>query len=229
MNQIQTQLFKRNSLRVAAGLCLLGSMASAHALLMVRTVGVTVNSADIGSYDLDVDLSGTTDFTFQAGFVQDPIGNVGFAQIKLPFASSNAFVVDSNTGDGFPPVSLLQTGDSVSGANMFAFFGDLGELASEFLAPPTGNFFGQTGFVGLRFAAAGGDLYGFAEITVDGPNAANPYSITIGRVGYETAVGQSVVIPGGTGAVPEPGSLALLAAAGIGFLASRRRRPGATA
>lgn len=228
MSPTRTSIIQRSGVCAAAAVCLLGPMASAHSTVVVRTVGVTLNSATLDSYDLDVELNGTTDFSFDSAFSSDPFfGVLGFAQITLPFASSNAFVVDSGAGSSFALVSRLLAGASVSGASMFSALGDPGDLASEFFAPSTGNFFGQTGFVGLRFVGDNGSLFGFAEITVDGPNASNPYSLTIGRVGYETD-GSAVQIPGAN-VVPEPGSLALLAAAGIGFLATRRRRPSAGA
>ncbi len=222
MSRTALPSFNRSVACAAFAIGCLGTVSAAHAALVTRNIDQVISAAALDSFDLDVDLDGNSDFTFEAAFSADPFfGNVAFAQIRLPFASSNSFVVDSGAGSSFALVSRLLAGATVASTSMFSGLGDLGELASEFVAPPTGNFLGLSGFVGLRFDAAGSTRYGFAQISVDGSNTADPYTIRITQVGYDDA-GLAVQVPDGT--VPEPGSLALLGAAGMGFLATRRRR-----
>lgn len=202
----------------------LGLSQPVLANLVTRSVGVTLNAANIESYDLDLNLDGTTDFTFTAALVLDPVLSVGFNVVDFRFGSSNGVVIDLPTGDGFPAASLLQVGDTVSAANMFSGPNDQGNLFFfTTFDPPSGNFLGQTGYLGLRFDAAGGTEYGFAEVTINSLNTqSNPLGLTIGNVGFNDVPGQSVRIS----AVPEPSSLLLFGSCALGLLAFQRRKPG---
>jgi hypothetical protein len=201
----------RAALLVAA-ICM-GLSQPAQASLITRSVNVTLNAANVEMFDLDVNLDGATDFRFTAAFVPDPDFSVGFVVVDFPFASGNGVVVDSATGNGFPTASRLQVGNTVSAAQTFSGPNDQGNLF--FFTPfdlPSGDFEGQTGFLGLRFDVAGGTLYGFAEVTVNSLNAPdNPLGLTIGTVGFSDTPGQ----PAQIAVVSEPGSLALV---GIGVL-----------
>lgn len=193
----------------------------ASAKLVSRDVNVTLNAANLDSYSLDLNLDGTTDFTFQAAYSPDPVLTVGFDQITFPFGSNNGAVIDTATGDGFPPVSLLAIGNTVSAARLFSTSNDTADLYFyDTIDPTTGNFRGRTGYVGLRFAGAGGAIfYGYAQVTVNALNAAvNPFGLTIGRVAYQDVAGQPAQI------VPEPSDLALTALGLLGGLGLWRRR-----
>lgn len=209
-----------------AAMVLLGSARPAHAGFFTRTVNVTLDAGNLESYDLDVDLNGTTDFTFTAAFVPDPFLSVGFDVIDFPFGGNNGVVIDAPTGDGFPTVSRLGAGGTVSAANAFSSASfDQGNLFFfTTFDPPSGNFLGRTGFVGLRFDRAGGTVFGFAQVTVNGLDATgNPLGLTIGTVGYSDVPGQAVRIP----AVPVPATLPLFAAGGAALLGVRRWRKAA--
>lgn len=202
---------------------LLGQYAGAG--LVLRNINVELNASAIESYDLDVDLDGTTDFTFTSAFVPDPFVAVGFNTIDFPFGLNNAVVIDMQTGDGFPTVSRLAVGDIVSAANTFSTptfdQGNLTFFTS--FDSPSGNFEGQSGFVGLRFDRGGGTTFGFVQVSVNAMNAAvNPLGLKIGTVGFDTVPGQPATVT----AVPEPSSF-FLGACGVGLLSmvrSRRRQ-----
>jgi hypothetical protein len=196
----------------------------AQAALVTRVVGATLNAAAIESYDLDVDLNGTIDFTFTAAFVPDPVLSVGFDTVDVPFASTNGVVIDAATLDGLPTASLLAPGAVVSAASLFSFgSNDQGNLFFFIEGEtPTGNFAGRTGFLGLRFESAGGIRFGFAEISVNALDAiGDPLGLTIGLVGYEDVPEGAAVVPA---AVPAPGGMPFLVAGCLGLLAAMRRR-----
>ena len=194
----------------------------AQAALITRNVGVTLTAENIESFDLDVDLNGTTDFTFTAALVLDPVLSVGFDVVVFPFGSTNGVVIDAFTADGFPAASILGAGDTVSDADAFAVASfDQGNLFF-FVSgePPTGNFLGRTGFLGLRFDRPGGSVFGFAQITVNDLDAPiNPLGLTIGTVGFNDVPGQPAQIT----AVPAPASVTFLGVSMLGLLAARRK------
>ena len=226
----KTRLPLENSRQLGMAAATLSAMAFLSALslpaksaLIERNVNVTLNARNIESYNLDVDLNGTTDFTFTAALVLDPVVSVGFDVVDFPFGGNNGVVIDMATSDGFPTVSRLAVGNLISAANIFSNGsfeqGNLFFFTS--FDPPSGNFEGNTGFLGLRFDGTGGPLFGFAEITVDSLNTVNnPLGLSIGRVGYNNVPGQSVQI---AAAVPEPGTLPAVLG-GLGLLAAFRRR-----
>lgn len=214
--------------KVLLGVCLFTLTASGLASrpvlagLVFRNLNVTLDASLLSSYDLDVDLDGMTDFTFTSAFVPDPTLPVGFNVVDFPFASNNSVVIDAQTTDGFPTVSRLSLGNIVSNTSLFSSPSiDQGNL-SFFTAfdPPSGNFEGRTGYVGLRFDRLGGTTFGFAEILVNAMNApVNPLGLTIRSVAYNDVPGESATIS----AVPEPSSL-VLAGISLGLCVAFRVR-----
>lgn len=142
--------------------------------------------------------------------------------VDFPFASGNGVAIDFPVGNGFPAVSRLQVGNTVSGANAFSGPNDQGNLF--FFTPfdlPSGNYEGQTGYLGLRFDTVNGTQYGFAEVTVNSLNALdNPLGLTIGTVGFNDIPDQPVQIA----VVPEPAGPALFGIGALGFLMRARRK-----
>lgn len=193
--------------------------------LIVRMVNQLVTAIPDGPnqmFDLDIDQNGTTDLTFRSiiGLPEDPTF-ASFADIVPPFATINGVVIDSATGDGFPTISRLGLGDTISSARLFSGNNDFGNLSSQFSPDAaTGNFQNQTGYIGLRFERMGETYYGFAQITVNDLQASqDPLAILISKVGFETVAGMGATI------VPEPGALSLLATAfaiGLATFACRR-------
>lgn len=190
--------------------------------LVTRDVNITLNPnlttgpggpTIPGSFDLDLNLDGQVDFNFVAtnvsGFSSFDVLNNG------NFASNNGFIADSDIGSGFALVSNLSLSDALTQRASYSAGGDQGNLQTfSFFSGTSGNFIGETGFVGLRFEdAAGKLLYGFAQVTTQSDSDASPYSLTIGQVGFFKPV-------------PEPTTAAfmLLGAAGLGLVTKRRRQ-----
>ena len=217
----------RTGAMLFAGMILLVLNQPAMASFVTRNVNVTLNAANFESYNLDVDNNGTTDFTFSTGLFLDPmnpIASIGYDVVDFPFGTNNGVVIDGSVSNGFPTATRLVAGNTVSAANTFstpAF--DQGNLFFfTMLDPPSGNFEGRTGFLGLRFDSPSGTVFGFAQITVNSRTAlVNPLGLTIGTVGYETVPGQPITIP-----VPEPGSALamLIGLCGLAPAAWRYRR-----
>ena len=129
-------------------------------------------------------------------------------------ASFDGFIAHSSSGG----VSGVYASKLAFGANIAAgpFAPGVGTLAfenhavhSQWLSP------GQV-YVGLKFDAGNGTQYGWVSLTMDGAglNSFTLNSYAFGDVGDVVTAGE----------VPEPGSLALLAAGGTGLLAWRKRR-----
>lgn len=216
----------RRSLFLLTAVVSLGLGRTVQATVITRDVNVILNASNLESYNLDLDLDGVNDFEFTAAFVPDPLLSVGFDVVDFPFGSNNGVIIDAAVMDGFPTASRLNEGDLVSPSNIFssASFDQANLFFFVSPEPPTGNFEGQTGFIGLRFDSLGGILYGFAQVSVNArTSSVNPLGLTIGTVGYNNAVGQSVQIP----AVPEPTSLLVFGMGGLGILSTcftRKRR-----
>ncbi len=197
----------------------------AQAAIVTRTFSNLVLDATQpggGKYNLDLDLNGTTDFTFENFYSNDPAFILGFAQTKVPFGSNNGVVIDFQDNSGFPPARLLNAGAVVGPASLFSNSNDTVNLySSDPFIGPTGNFGGKRGFLGLRFVSGGQLLYGFADIAVNDLNSAKPFDLTIFSASYETIAGQGAVV-----AVPEPatGVILLLGILGAALVHRTRKR-----
>lgn len=142
-------------------------------------------------------------------------GGSGISKFGI-FAAGGAF--NGFTANSFPYVAKLAFGANIAALPFAA--ANVGTLAygpgfanSQWLSA------GQ-GYIGFKFTDGAGLETGWASVTANGVSAGN--SFTLNSYAYSTA-GESIRA-GQTIAVPEPGSLALLAMGGAGLLAWRQRR-----
>lgn len=169
---------------------------------------IYVDIADVpvfqGSYDLDFDDDDVVDFTFEAS---------GGGQFSLQVQGSNRTAENVPTdlaplAPGFligPDLSSTDRHWSDPGAQV-------GITACMTLPPPfgfycTGEFAGQTAFMGAQFQISGETHYGWVRI-----DCTFPLGGTILDYAYESNPDQAII----AGAIPEPSTLMLmLAAAGV--------------
>ncbi|MEO8249988.1 MAG: hypothetical protein ABI589_11515, partial [Burkholderiales bacterium] len=108
-------------LSIVATVALFAAAQYAHAVPVIRDVGVTLNPQMLEAFDLDLDQNGTTDFTFSTALTLfDPFFIVGFDVVDIPFGSSNGVVIDSVSSTGFSNASRLSPGDAVSATSLFS-------------------------------------------------------------------------------------------------------------
>jgi hypothetical protein len=178
----------------------------------------------LGTYDFDV--GGTTVFTFSRNDTSSP----PFFGFENDVNTYGNYVV----GFASPPVtapkpgtyaSLLHGGELIDGSRTDYVSGSNVILSGAVGIPGVGGesygeFYGQSGYAGLKFNLSGESGFHYGYALLQDP----PGDLTVISITYETQQNLGVVTP----ALPEPGSLALLAAGAAGVLALRRRKQAAS-
>lgn len=152
------------------------------------------------------DVGGT--FLSSVGYAYaNPWGVQRLAKIR-GFASGTLYFADN----------FANKQDKLINAPTSNFF-DFGTMAG---APDSRFGFGDAGqgYIGFSFDAGNGTQYGWLQVNMKGSAGQNSYDV----IDYAYADPGEEINAGQTQAVPEPGSLGLLAVGGVGLLLWRRKR-----
>jgi hypothetical protein len=208
---------------VVAGGAVLGAAASAHATPIysgVQDIAIGVDD------DVPIDLNGDAfvDYTFRNAtfFLGDPTLTNRYLEIG---GGANGVVGTSST---FQFATALAAGVPLPGVESFLNGSlKLGRVFED--GTSDGSFVGLTnGYLGLRFDIAGQLHFGWARVSVSGStDINNALTATLHDWAYEGAAGAPILvgqIDAAPTAVPEPGTLSLLALGASGLAAYRRRK-----
>ena len=191
-------------------LLFLSLVCCAHSDLIYRDLG-DISIFD-GTYDLDINLDGVTDFVFES---------VHASQFWIMPEAGNEAVVNGS-GDLAPLTNGFEISLSLSPPYSWSSNSVIGISAFMTLPPPQGEtgigeFFGQTAFMGLEFSSSGSTHYAWVRLAHSDLGAGG-YLVDLA---YETT--PDTGLAAGAGAVPEPGTVCLLCV-GLGILAVQARR-----
>lgn len=208
------------------------------------TAGAATAIAGVHSAEADIHYSGVLNVSFDAQpgstvlqtFALDNSAEIRFAHVRTASgaglalfriqgaAFSNVFRGVANNGFRYP--SMLGPNVNVSAGAFVAhnggYFATLaykgGYTGSQWLS--TG-----TGFIGFKFSSPQGTEYGWAQLTMDEGAPGNAFTLK----DFAWADPGTPIFTGETTAVPEPGSISLLATGAVGLLLWRRQRANAAA
>ncbi|MBM3594416.1 MAG: hypothetical protein FJX31_01150 [Alphaproteobacteria bacterium] len=193
---------------LAAGAAAATAAATEGAIVYSNAQNISINQ--YGSLNLDLNLDGQGDVTlknyvFSGGNYQG--ATVNYSPGKLMTFSAN----------GFAYVKSLAFGAAINAAqiNSSTFFGSMAYGPTN----PNAQFNNASGaYLGLRFAAGANTYYGWVRVSID--NAAGTFVVNDWAYNDTNNAGITA------GAVPGPGTLALLAAGplGLGTLRGRRKQ-----
>ncbi|BBO31336.1 PEP-CTERM sorting domain-containing protein [Lacipirellula parvula] len=192
------------SYAAAAGLGAFGvAQDAAGAIVYTDVPDVTITQGQ-GPIYLNLDNVGQNEFAIAAfsNSVRVNPYNIG-PQASRTLTSSTYYVNSFAPGAEIGPAAIAAGGARFAGRQVGADFY---------------NFVGTDKYVGLKWDIGGGNFsFGWARIDV---SAANNGTATLLSYAYESTPNASII----AGAVPEPSTLALLAAGGGAVALQRRRR-----
>jgi hypothetical protein len=215
------------------GALAIGAGSSAYSAVVVATPpadlipSVLPTGASLtASWDIDGD--GTDDFAFS--FRQPQSSGVDWQSNIFPLAGNFTFGTPGFTSTFFY-AWRFNAGDTISGVPPSGAYpvGSASQavLASRYASTDYGQFLppNSRGFLGLQFTNVDGTFFGYIEVQVN--RAAG-----VGLPGFQflsAAWENTPDTPITAGAIPEPGTLALLAFGAAGVAAVQRRRKQAKA
>lgn len=210
------------------------SLAAGTVFLSSVTAKATIHHTDFGSgielytdgaaLDIDFDVTdGKTNFAVFFGTSNNRV-NVNFKSDNASWRGGNGWGTGGTINAG---ASALNFGDAVNSGALWGHeatheatstYGNMASLIS--LGWGGGNFINSTGkYLGVKFMIGANTNYGWIQVDVSGTSAGPTNAVIKGYAYEDTPNGQIVA-----GAVPEAGSLALLAIGAAGLAAWRKKR-----
>jgi len=193
---------------LAAGAAAATAAATEGAIVYSNAQNISINQ--FGSLNLDLNLDGQGDVTLK---------NYVFGSGNYQGAAVNYFPGKLMTfnANGYAYVKSLAFGAAINATQISSstFFGSMAYGASN----PNAQFNNASGaYLGLRFAAGANTYYGWVRVSIN--NAAGTFVVNDWAYNNTNNAGITA------GAVPGPGTLALLAAGplGLGTLRGRRKQ-----
>jgi hypothetical protein len=197
---------------LAAGAVLIGA-AGANAAVHHTDLGAgVVLNTDGATIDIDFD-GGGTEFTIAFG--------TSYRRVNVAYRTANASWRGGN-GYGTTGAIALNNGDNVDsgaqwGHSNLTGTNSFGNMAYTSYNLGYGSFAGTSDkYLGVRFTISGNTHYGWIQVQVP----ADVTYATITGYAYEDVADAQIT----AGAIPEPGSLALLAIGAAGLAAWRKKR-----
>ncbi len=205
---------------LAAGAALVGA-GTASGAVITTSVNTTYNSGQQGGFParFNVDGEGGNDFTLD---LSSATVRGLYSYTGTTFGASSAPIA----GTSFPRAYAAVVGPGQAFGPSDVFLGD-GSLKTYPILDSATNQFGQGrpfptldgAYVGFRIISNGETNYGLLQLSYDNFDEGGPNDVTIGDILFETTPDTAIVNP-----VPEPGSLALLAAGAMAMSRYRGRR-----
>lgn len=187
-----------------AGLGAFGAVQNVDGAIVYTDVPDVTITQGQGPIYINLDNAGQNEFAIAAFLSSVRVNpyNIG-AQASKTLTSVSYYVNSFAAGSSIGPGAAESSGARFAGRQV---------------GPDFYNFVGTDKYVGLKWDIGGGNVnYGWARVDV---SAANQGTATLFSYAYESTPNTPIT----AGAIPEPSSLALLAAGGGAVALKRRRR-----